>query len=404
MSKNTSDCMTLYENINYDGHYAKRCSSQYQSNCETRPSMTHNLGQCGIMPCADDVYGKCWGFGDETSSVKIDPGMVLTLYNDTYHQGWSQNITSNVDKLGDQNDKPSSWKLKKDCYNSGWLWDNDCALKRENTINNDKMDEFKYKYCNSQKDFNNPECKLYCFSNDNNKNECKTFVTGYCKDPNHLNEKVCQEWCKNLSAKNDSTCDLGVTEYCKLHLDDNTFCGCYDGNISKTMPAELKNILYAGNEFGSNNRPICWSNNCTDYGYMTSNMKSSVGTCPKCYQIITNNSIEVEQAKNNNIKANISATCGDQTMTSNSNNNINRANNIDDLLNDNENNHISFWSSILNNISDLINKIINLDFEILLVLFLFLFVIPIFLLIKNKNKNKTNNRYYRNIKRKYKYN
>jgi hypothetical protein len=302
-------CFTLYEDSNYRGCKTTRCANQVQDNCE----QGDNIGQCHQMPCADNckVNGNCAGFADKTSSIKVGTGTIVTLYDDNYHGGKSVEYRTDDDYLNDRNDKPSSWKAKKDCDHNTWLWDSDCYEKKSFTVNNSDMDDKRNKYCNSQNINEHTECKNWC-SKLNNQSKCIDSLKEYCNKSENITNSVCKDWC----IKNSPECDQGAINYCKTHLDDTTFCGCFDDNMRTIVPDELETLLYGGNNsYGNNNRAICWSKTCGDGGYMTQSMKGLVNACPECYQVTANNKILIENADRSKILTNLIQSCN----TSNNN-------------------------------------------------------------------------------------
>ena len=186
-----SDCMTLYEDTDYKGHYAKRCSSNREPGCSGE-----NLGRCGIMPCADDSSAdKCWRFGDKTSSLKVDEGMVLTLYKDPDYQGDKRTFDGHdyayiADKTW--NNKASSWKLQKDCSHSKWLWDKDCANKDSiNIINHSKLDKLQQASCKLADLSSDANCKGYCFKDPK---KCKEALRTFCSKTENESSNECKFW------------------------------------------------------------------------------------------------------------------------------------------------------------------------------------------------------------------
>ena len=297
-------CFTIYQHSNYGGCGVTRCANQEQSNC----SQGDNIGQCHQMPCAENcTVGNdgCWGFGDEASSIKVGEGAVVTLYDDTYHNGKSSEYRSNRTTLDDQNDIASSWKVKKDCSNPIWLWDTDCYDKKNWTINNLNMAQKRNEACNDKNLNDDLQCKNWCMKSAN-QSDCKDALKSFCNNKNNITTSFCKDWCK----KNNPDCDQGAINYCKTHLDDTTFCGCFDDNMRTIVPDDLETLLYGGTKSaGNNNRAICWSKTCTDGGYLTQSMKDLVDTCPECYQVTANNKILIDNVDRSKIDVKLIQSC-----------------------------------------------------------------------------------------------
>ena len=323
-------CVTLYESVNYGGCSATRCAN------EDPPS---------VMPCADDCTSDktsknptgCWGFGNDTTSLKVGQGTVLTLYNDSYGAGTKYEYRANSAYIGDKpNNEASSFKIQKDCDNPIWVWDSDCYDKKSFTFNNSDMNDKRNKYCNSQNLNNNSQCRNWC-SNLNNQPNCKNALKEYCNKSENITNAVCKDWCM----KNSPECDQGAINYCKTHLDDTTFCGCFDDNMRRIVPDELETLLYGStNSYGNNNRAICWSKTCGDGGYMTQSMKNLVDGCPECYQVTAKNQILLENVDRSKIQTNYIQSCNTSNTslnnnTSSSNNNTSSSNNNTSSSNDN---------------------------------------------------------------------
>lgn len=165
MSNPLPGCFTLYEHSNYGGCSATRCANDNQG-CTVKFPMANSIGQCGIMPCADNCNPDgCWGFSDKTSSIKVGEGTVVTLYDDNYHSGTSAEYSSNQSSLGDRNDKPSSWKAKINCDSDKFRFSQDCMDKQDWTINN--SDKSRDDYCNNNR-FLESGCKKWCSHENSN--------------------------------------------------------------------------------------------------------------------------------------------------------------------------------------------------------------------------------------------
>jgi hypothetical protein len=173
-----------------------------------------------------------------------------------------------------------------------------------------------YNKCNNQQlswgDRDNINtCTNWCLKSNNQPN-CKDSIKSFCNKSENITTSFCKDWC----IKNSPECDQGAINYCKTHLDDTTFCGCFDDNMRTIVPDELETLLYGGNNsYGNNNRAICWSKTCGDGGYMTQSMKGLVNACPECYQVTANNKILIENADRSKILTNLIQSCN----TSNNN-------------------------------------------------------------------------------------
>ena len=298
------DCMTLYEHGNFDGKRATRCSSQQQSGCSG-----DSLGRCSIMPCADDGGSKCWGFGDETSSVKVDDGMVLNLYKDKNYGGDKLTYTGgNYGTIqAGWNDSVSSWELKKDCSKNKWLWDNDCETRKSNTINNTNQEYNRQSVCSNASLGSDSNCKNWCFKGQNQQ-YCSSSIGAFCNDPNNTTSVECRAW--GEIPTNKVAYDVMATNYCNSHLSDNDFCSCFENNARNKLSVEEQTLLYGGVQSNStNNRAICWSKNCGVHGYQTNSMYSATNACPKCYQVSSNNKTTIENINKSVIDAKSVQTC-----------------------------------------------------------------------------------------------
>jgi hypothetical protein len=370
-----SDCFNLYENINYGGHVARRCAHQAQNNCKG-----DNIGRCNIMPCAADVTDKCWGFGDETSSLKVDEGVLLKLYQDVDYGGSVWEYRGDHPKLDYANDKPSSWEAKKDCEHSKWLWDDDCFNKKSFTINNSNMNQKRNDYCNKQNLNNNSQCKNWCFQ-ENNKKDCKDALQNYCNDENNVTKPECKIWCKQSG--NGGKCDSAVVSYCNNHLEDSNFCSCFDDNMRQIVPDSLQDTLFGGSaNYGTNNRAICWSKLCGIEGYKTLSMLESSNTCPACYMVSANNEIDINNIDKSKISANFLQNCSNGQIvnsTTNSNTATDSTTPTDSNTPTNSN-----TTNIIDNIN---NYISTIDKNILYFLAFFILFIIIY---PSLNKNSTN--------------
>lgn len=393
-------CFTLYENNNYTGCKATRCAGDVQLNC----SQGDNIGKCDIMPCADNCKmddGGCFGFGDKGSSIKVGLDSVVTLYKDTNHSGNSTEYRTNLDSLYDFNDSASSWKIQKDCDKETWLWDSDCSNQSSNTINSFNMDSKKNIYCNKANLQSDSRCQNWC-KEINNQRGCKDSLKVYCNDPNNITSDFCRSWC----TKNAPECDQGAINYCKNHLDNTTFCGCFDDNMRSQVPDSLEDLFYGGsNTTGSNNRAICWSKACVDQnGYMTQNMKDLLDACPSCYQVSAANQNSLNNINNSKININAIQSCNvtnnsststsiktpTSTTTTTSGIESDTIPEIKSLFNFNNSNIKSTMNSILPNIHFPINfnsySLIEEDLFILLIILFILLIIIITNIFSIKNK------------------
>jgi len=242
-----------------------------------------------------------------------------------------------------------------------------------------------YNKCNNQQlhwdDKDNIDtCTNWCLQSNNQPN-CKDSIKSFCNNKNNITTSFCKDWC----IKNSPECDQGVINYCKTHLDDTTFCGCFDDNMRKIVPDELETLLY-----GNNNRAICWSKTCTDGGYMTQSMKNLVDACPECYQVSANNKILIENVDRSKIQTNLIQSCNTSNNTPLNNTPSNNTPQNNNQQSNNRSSKESLFhidnSSIKQFVRDL-NMEIPIEFgnyllyeEDLFILFIFLLIISIIII------------------------
>jgi hypothetical protein len=225
-------CFTLYENNDYKGCKVTRCANQDQG-CTVKAPMVNSIGQCGIMPCADNCGGnECFGFSDKTSSIKVGEGTVVTLYKDNFHKGdWVEYGADQPSFLDSYNDTISSWKAKIDCNNNNWRFSQDCLEKKDHTINTENIYKDNDKYCKDKALDSN--CKQWCknpnsnctailnaesclvYGNDINRNNCLIS-----NNVNDVNKYYYAEAYNSINGNNT----------CK---DQNSFC--YDDNLCSNI-------------------------------------------------------------------------------------------------------------------------------------------------------------------------
>ena len=300
----TSDCMILFSDTNYEGKYAKRCSTEVQGGA----CIGDNYGRCSIMPCADDGSEGCWGFGDRLSSYKVDTGMILKLY-------WDANFkASHLESKGgeypkmpdDWNDGISSWELKKDCSHKKWIWDKDCETKNSNTAKADQQVNRRKEVCSVADLTKDTKCNAWCFKNPDS---CPDSIKKICSMPQHIKGNACRNW----GASNVTTFDSMVTNYCKANIKENEFCSCFESNARYPLTEDEQKLLYGGvQKNGTNNRAICWSKNCGNVGYATKSMKAVTAACPACYQVSSNNTTLIDNINKSTINAGMVQTCNVQ--------------------------------------------------------------------------------------------
>ena len=101
-------CFTLYTGTDYTGCKATRCA--YDNDCGL------GVGKCGIMPCSDCSFSNsCEGMSDKVRSIKVSPGINVTLYEDNNLSGDRVDYRTNTSDLGNFKDKASSWMATMDC-------------------------------------------------------------------------------------------------------------------------------------------------------------------------------------------------------------------------------------------------------------------------------------------------
>ena len=101
-------CFTLYTGTNYTGCKATRCA--YDNDCRL------GVGKCGVMPCSDCSFSdSCEGMSDKVKSIKVSPGINVTLYNNNNLSGNRVDYSTNTSDLGNFKDTASSWMATMDC-------------------------------------------------------------------------------------------------------------------------------------------------------------------------------------------------------------------------------------------------------------------------------------------------
>ena len=236
-SRPPAGCFTIYEDGDYRGCKATRCASQDQG-CSVKGRMTNSIGQCGMMPCADNCRminskNDCVGFGNATSSIKVGEGTIVTLYKDMYHKGDSVEYNQDSSWIGDSmNDSVSSWKAKIDCNNNNFRFSQDCLEKKDNTINNSNIYQENDKYCDLDRSLED-NCKKWC---KNDKSNCTAVLNAesclvYGKDMNR-NE------CLNIDKVNDVSKYYYAEAYNSINgnnLCKNSNSFCYDDNLCSNI-------------------------------------------------------------------------------------------------------------------------------------------------------------------------
>jgi hypothetical protein len=260
---------TLYEHDNYGGCYATRTAEQNQGNCEGDA-----LGRCNKMPCADNCGGSgCWGFGDRTSSLKVEDGAVLYLYEHQNYEGKKTSFRGDWASMpGGWNDSASSWEVKKDCNHEKWLWDSDCESGRSNTENSGSIQQKRQNRCNNADLNSDGQCRNWCW---NNQGKCENSLSNYCNNKDNVTNSNCKKWCTS------GKCDIGAAEFCKNNLSNDSFCGCYDDNAKAALPQNVRDMPEI-----KNSRAICFSSKCISEGYVPRNTSILTSACPKCIQSI----------------------------------------------------------------------------------------------------------------------
>ena len=301
----TGDCAIFFAGANYgtDGtsnHYANVCSS---------------IDPNGIMPTANNSK---WKFENQLSSVKVDYGMLLTLYTKTQYGGNKTTIKGgDYPSLPGWNDKAYSYTLQKDCSDLKWIWDTDCDNSAQlgndtyNTANVKSQALNRANVCSAADLSLDSNCNDWCFKNPSS---CSNSIQTYCSDNNYIKSSACQNWGKKPD--NKTYFDGIVTKYCAANLTENDFCSCFEDNARyKLSPAELK-LLASGNSGSStNNRAICWSKKCGDGGWQTDSMPALVKGCPTCYQVSYDNITTITDNVNSTINAGLVQSCNVSTSS-----------------------------------------------------------------------------------------
>jgi hypothetical protein len=108
----------------------------------------------------------CLYHNDDYDYMKKDTGLQLTVYEGTHFGGKNWEMGENEyekDFGGWWGGNISSFKLKKDCSNAKWIWDDDCLKNEPNTINSDQMYNNTKNFCNEdyEKAFST-NCETWC--------------------------------------------------------------------------------------------------------------------------------------------------------------------------------------------------------------------------------------------------
>ena len=218
------------------------------------------------------------------------------------------------------------WKLfqkkNKNDYCINRPTDNICKVEYENKCKNPDYrfstnDYNCNKYC-ANKSVNEGKCNTgaleYCAQTGKaTTNECKNFYSSYCSNQeNFNNSEVCRSWCKNPTIS-QGVCDTVATKYCSDNLNTNnnsinSYCACFDDNAVKKLSILEQNLLFGNNGIKNSNNPAhCWSKDCRGSSYKTNNMDPD--SCPACFQVAVNNSIEARNIANSVIDASTTQTC-----------------------------------------------------------------------------------------------
>lgn len=150
-------------------------------------------------------------------------------------------------------------------------------------------------YCQTKNNITNSNCNTW-YSNKYNVEIGKIDKNNFCNTGNNFkaNLKFCTDWSKGDGYGN---VDKGVLNYCKTNLSDNSLCSCMQANAQHNLPEEAKQIKEI-----VKSRPICYSNECSEFGYITKSMKDLVDSCPKCLQVMNFSDIQSDKINFNDLK------------------------------------------------------------------------------------------------------
>jgi hypothetical protein len=232
------------------------------------------------MPYSDTCNN--FTMGDRTSSFRVGEGTIFQAYEHWAFDGKNKSFSYDVN---DSNpigwgDNMSSIKVKKDCNNDRWIWDNDCEIGRSNTENSGSITQKRQNRCNNANLNSDSQCKNWCL---NNKDKCGNSLSSFCNDKNNVSSTQCKEWCKGPPAR----CDVGAADFCRDNPSNSTFCSCYDDNAKQALPQEVRNLAEI-----KNSRAICFSSKCATEGYVPSSTSILTSACPKCIQSIDFSNIQ----------------------------------------------------------------------------------------------------------------
>jgi hypothetical protein len=150
-------------------------------------------------------------------------------------------------------------------------------------------------YCQTGNNITNKYCNTW-YSNRENADINKIDKNNFCNAGDNFKKNLnfCTEWSKGDGY---GSVDQGVLNYCKNNLSDNSICSCMQANAYYNLPEDAKGIKAL-----VESRPICYSNECSEVGYITKSMKDLVDSCPKCLQVMNFKDIQSDKVDFNNLK------------------------------------------------------------------------------------------------------
>lgn len=172
---------------------------------------------------------------------------------------------------------------------------NTCIPKYYETDINSECNKDMRTYCLTDNNISNKYCNTWCYNKDNAEN-CKIYKNNFCNTDDNFKKNLnfCTEWSKGDGY---GSVDQGVLNYCKNNLSDNSICSCMQANAYYNLPEDAKSIKAL-----VESRPICYSNECSEIGYITKSMKDLVDSCPKCLQVMNFKDIQSDKVDFNNLK------------------------------------------------------------------------------------------------------
>ena len=228
---------TFYEHANYEGPSMK-VGANYEAN----------------------YVGDPWN--DKATSIKIDPGIIVDMYNDDNFNGRKVTLTSDVPDLGrtDFNDRLSSFKIYKDCSHDNYKWDPDCQNACSGT---------------------GGACV------DNRKTFCAQNRT----------DQRCIDWCGQVG----NVCDGLTLQFCDNNPTNTDICGCY--NLQSVKP-----MIDALAKKGTTMIPVCHVSQCANNAKAWKDTSMRGIRCPDQQICIQSVDMKVSASELENVNLNCNQT------------------------------------------------------------------------------------------------